>query len=133
MAALVFDFGLAHIGIAIAEPRGQVARGLATIAAKHGKPRWDALDPLIAEWQPSALVVGLPLNMDGTPSAMSNRARAFGQQLAQRYGLTVDYADERLSTFEAASRGAEGQRSHATAAAVIAETWLSRAPQAPLR
>ena len=110
-----------------------VARGLATISAKQGTPRWDALDPLIAEWQPSALVVGLPLNMDGTPSAMSNRAQDFGQRLAQRYGLTVDYADERLSTFEAASRGAEGQRSHATAATVIAETWLGRVPQAPLR
>ena len=64
--------------------------------------------------------------MDGSPSAMSERARAFGQRLAKRYALPVDYADERLSTFEALSRGADAADAHAEAAAVIAETWLSR-------
>lgn len=126
MAALVFDFGLKHIGVAIAQPCGNIARGLATIPAKNGTPRWSALDPLLAEWQPTTLVIGLPLNMDGTASEMSTRARDFGQQLARRYAVPIDYADERLSTFEASSRGAEGARSHAAAAEVIAETWLDR-------
>ena len=124
MAALVFDFGLKHIGVAFAQPCGNIARALATIPAKNGTPRWDVLDPLLAEWQPTTLVIGLPLNMDGTASEMSTRARDFGQQLAHRYALPIDYADERLSTFEANSRGAKG--SHAAAAEVIAETWLGR-------
>lgn len=126
MPALVFDFGLKHIGVAVAEPCAELARGIASIAAKDGTPRWDALDALVREWQPVTLVVGLPFNMDGSPSEMSERARAFGQQLAKRYALPVDYADERLSTFEAVSRGADAADAHAEAAAVIAETWLSR-------
>lgn len=126
MPALVFDFGLKHIGVAVAEPCAALARGIASIAAKDGTPRWDALDALVREWQPATLVVGLPFNMDGSPSEMSERARAFGQRLAERYALPVDYADERLSTFEAVSRGADAADAHAEAAAVIAETWLSR-------
>ena len=126
MAALVFDFGLKHIGVAVAEPQADLARGIASVAAKDGVPRWNALDALVREWRPAALVVGLPLNMDGTPSEMSKCARAFGQHLGERYALPVDYADERLSTFEAVSRGADAADAHADAAAVIAETWLSR-------
>lgn len=126
MSALVFDFGLKHIGVAIAEPRAELARGIASVAAQDGTPRWDALDGLVREWQPTTLVVGLPLNMDGSPSEMSKRAEAFGERLGERYALPVDYADERLSTFEAISRGADAAAAHADAAAVIAETWLSR-------
>ena len=123
--ALVFDFGMKHIGVAVAEPRADLARGLATIRARAGVPLWQALDPVVAEWQPERLVVGLPINMDGTPSAVSDRARRFGERLAARYALTVDYADERLSTFEAISRGADADDAHAQAAQVIGETWLN--------
>ena len=123
--ALVFDFGMKHIGIAIAEPRAQVARGLVTIPAKAGEPHWHALDPVVKEWQPVRLVVGLPINMDGTPSEGSAQARRFGRRLAARYALTVDYADERLSTFEAISRGAPADAAHTQAAEVIGETWLN--------
>ena len=122
---LVFDFGMKHIGIAVAEPRADLARGLTTIPAKAGEPHWQALDPVVKEWQPERLVVGLPINMDGTPSQGSARARRFGRRLAARYALTVDYADERLSTFEAISRGAPADASHTQAAQVIGETWLN--------
>ncbi len=125
MTALVFDFGLAHIGVAVALRRANMARGLATVAARDGAPRWQSLDALIREWQPSTLVVGEPLNMDGTPSEMSARAHGFGTALAERYALPVEYADERLSTFEAVSRGAPPTDAHALSAQVIAETWLN--------
>ena len=123
--ALVFDFGMKHIGIAIAEPLADLARGLTTIPAKSGEPHWQALDPVVEEWQPERLVVGLPINMDGTPSDGSAQARRFGKRLAARYDLTVDYADERLSTFEAVSRGAPADAVHTLAAQVIGETWLN--------
>ena len=126
---LVFDFGMKHIGIAVAEPQADLAWGLTTIPARDGKPRWNVLDPLVREWRPERLVVGLPVNMDGTPSEASLRARHFGRRLAVRYALAVDYADERLSTFEAVSRGAHADDAHAQAAEIIGETWLSeRAP-----
>lgn len=133
-SALVFDFGLKHIGVAVALPDQNFARGLATVAARDGQPQWSSLDGLLNEWRPDRLVVGDPLNMDGSASPMAARARDFGQQIAERYGLAVDYVDERLSTFEALSRGtdereshAHGRTSHAVAAETIAETWLGRA------
>lgn len=127
MTTLAFDFGLRHIGVAVAEERIGHARAVATIGARDGAPHWQQLDALMAEWKPAQLVVGLPLNMDGTASAMCDRARAFGAALERRYGIPVAYADERLSTFEAKDRGAPPGDVHALAAEVIAETWL-RAP-----
>lgn len=146
-AVLVFDFGLKHIGVAVAQQSVRIAQALTTLAAQDGSPHWATLDSLVAEWRPTALIVGLPLNMDGTPSAMAQRARDFGSHLATRYALATQYVDERLSTFEAQSRFAQqaeeqlkrtGRRVkqsgringdahiHALAAEVIAETWLRR-------
>ena len=125
-SALVFDFGLKHIGVAIALASQDLTRGIATVAARDGQPHWPSLDALLDEWQPDCLVVGDPLNMDGSASPMAVRARDFGEQVAERYGLGVDFVDERLSTFEALSRGADEHDSHALAAEMIAETWLGR-------
>ncbi|MCY3814576.1 MAG: Holliday junction resolvase RuvX [Gammaproteobacteria bacterium] len=126
-SALVFDFGLKHIGVAVALSEQNLARGIATVAARDGKPHWPALDALLDEWRPDCLVVGDPLNMDGTASSMAAHARNFARQIAERYGLDLDLVDERLSTFEALSRGADERDSHALAAETIAETWLGRA------
>ena len=129
IAALVFDFGLRHIGVAVALVGPRIARPLATAPAEQGRPRWQKVDALVAEWQPAHLVVGEPLNMDGTPSDMATRAKGFGKALAARYRIPVSYADERLSTFEARARGADARDTHALAAEVIAETWLAAQPR----
>ena len=102
------------------------------------EPDWRRLDALIAEWRPSALVVGLPLRLDGGEQAMSRAARAFADALGQRYRLDVQLVDERLTSNEAARRFA-GQRAAGTAkrkhangidaiaAEVILENWLGSA------
>ena len=123
--ALVFDFGLKHVGVATAEPKAHLARALTTVRARDGVPQWEAVDRLVADWRPEVLVVGLPLNMDGTPSDISALARRFGDRLEDRYGLPVEFADERLTTFEAVSRGGDEDAAHALAAEVIGETWLN--------
>ena len=129
MAYLVFDFGTRHIGIAVAEPRAASATPLTTTRAKDGIPVWDEIDRVVAQWQPEGLVVGLPLNMDGTESDMSARARRFGSALRKRYGMKTVFADERLSTFEAGTRSEDrGRPDHAAAAVVIAETWMAEQP-----
>ena len=120
MPHLAFDFGLKTIGVAVTEPRAGTASALGTVRARNGIPVWDALDTLVREWRPEGFVVGLPLNMDDTESEMSLAARRFGGRLGARYGVAVAFADERLSTFEAIGRGG----GHATAAQIIAETWL---------
>ena len=92
------------------------------------------VEALIKEWQPDAIVVGLPLNMDGTRSEMSERAEKFARRLNGRFNLPVHTHDERLTTFEAkGQRLAQGQRGgyrerpvDALAAALLLEGWLEQ-------
>lgn len=118
---LAFDFGLRHIGVAAGQTVTGTASPVATLRARDGKPDWPELTKLVAEWNPTRLLVGLPLNMDDTESEMSERARRFAAELARRTGLPTDLVDERLTTRAATEAGG----THAHAAALIAETWLN--------
>ena len=85
------------------------ASPLPELKARDGKPDWPAVEALVAQWKPDAFVVGLPLNMDGSESAMSARARKFARQLEGRFGVPCHLIDERLSSREARDIG----RAHA--------------------
>jgi putative Holliday junction resolvase len=98
---IAFDYGTRFIGVAVGQSITRTASPLAALPAKDGTPNWDQIAALLKEWQPQRLVVGLPLNMDGTPSDMSQRAEKFAKRLHGRYGLPVEMSDERLSSFEA--------------------------------
>ena len=109
------------------------ARELCTLKAQNGVPDWNQVEKLIKEWKPDAIVVGLPLNMDGTPSEMSERAEKFARRLHGRYNLPVHTHDERLTTFEAkGEQMARGGRHgsyrdnpvDAIAAALLLQGWL---------
>ncbi len=101
---LVFDFGTKSIGVAVGQMVTGTASPLDAIAAKQGIPNWQAVSALIDEWQPDALLVGLPLNMDGTEQDITNRSRKFANRLHNLSRKTVHQFDERLSTVEAKSR-----------------------------
>lgn len=98
---VAFDYGTRFIGVAVGQSVTRTASPLAAIPAKDGTPDWNRIEALLKEWQPQRLVVGLPLNMDGTPSDMSQRAEKFARRLHGRFGLPVEMCDERLSSFEA--------------------------------
>jgi putative Holliday junction resolvase len=98
---LAFDFGTSHIGVAIGQTITRTATPLPALKARDGVPDWAQLEKLIAEWQPQLLLVGLPLNMDGSEAPMTARAKKFGQRLHGRFNLPVEWWDERLSSFEA--------------------------------
>jgi putative Holliday junction resolvase len=98
---LGFDFGMKNIGVAVGQELTNTASPLTVIKAREGIPDWGQIQSLINEWQPQQLIVGLPLNMDGTEQEMSAAARRFGNRLNGRFRLPVDWQDERLSTFEA--------------------------------
>ena len=83
---LAFDFGTRRIGVAVGNELLHSARELTPLPARDGIPDWNVVTRLIEEWQPDLFVVGLPLNMDGTESLMSTRARKFGNRLHGRYG-----------------------------------------------
>jgi putative Holliday junction resolvase len=104
---LSFDFGLARIGVAVGETETGHAHPLAPIADEANAARFAAIEKLLAEWKPSALVVGLPTHLDGSEHAMTARCRRFANQLHGRYGLPVALVDERLSSAEAEGRLAE--------------------------
>ncbi len=96
-----FDFGMKRIGVAIGQTVTKTARALDTIHAKAGEPNWQAITKLINKWLPDALVVGIPLNMDGTDQPISHQARQFAHALRERFHLPVHEIDERLTTKDA--------------------------------
>lgn len=98
---LGFDFGTTRIGVACGQSVTGTAAPLAPLAARDGIPDWARLDALIDEWQPDTLVVGLPLNMDGSISEMARRARKFANRIQDRYQRPCFLIDERLTTAEA--------------------------------
>lgn len=132
ITALAFDFGTRSIGLAYGQSLTGSARELDPLPAKDGKPDWDQVQRIVKEWQPKVLLVGLPLNMDGSESEFGARARKFGQRLHGRLGLPVEYADERLSTRaakeEARERGHRGDYANqpvdSIAARIFLEDWL---------
>ncbi|MBL8453932.1 MAG: Holliday junction resolvase RuvX [Zoogloea sp.] len=104
---LGFDFGLARIGVAVGETETGHAHPLAVISEEANAARFAAIEAILAEWKPTALVVGLPTHMDGSEHAMTGRCRRFANQLHGRYGLPVTLVDERLSSAEAEERLSE--------------------------
>lgn len=98
---LAFDFGTKSIGVAIGQRITATARPLPALKAQDGTPDWNAVAKLLQEWQPEAVIVGLPLNMDGTEQPLTARARKFANKIHGRFGVAVKLHDERLSTVEA--------------------------------
>lgn len=98
--ALSFDYGTKRIGVAVGQTITGTASELVPLKAKDGIPNWQEIEKLIKEWQPDILLVGLPLNMDGSESEMSKRARKFANRLHGRFGKPFEMVDERLSSEE---------------------------------
>lgn len=96
-----FDFGKKYIGIAVGQEVTGNANPLGSIKANDGIPHWPSLEKYLSEWQPDLVVVGLPLNMDGTEQQLTKDARKFGNRVAGRFGVKVEFQDERLTTADA--------------------------------
>jgi putative Holliday junction resolvase len=134
---LGFDYGARRIGVASGNRISQSARPLPALIANKGEPDWVRVDALLSEWQPEALVVGLPLTLDGGEQAITRGARAFADALGMRSKLPVHMVDERHTSQEAARRFAaqraagsarrrDAENIDSLAAAVILESWLTR-------
>lgn len=132
-----FDFGTRSIGVAVGQSVTQSASPLAAIPAKQGTPIWEQLDPLVKEWRPEALVVGIPLTLDGTELSVTAVARNFALLLKNRYQQPVFGIDEQLTTRSAkeelfASGGFKALKKtdvDSLSARIILETWFSRKPE----
>ncbi|AHG73763.1 Holliday junction resolvase [Mannheimia sp. USDA-ARS-USMARC-1261] len=129
---IAFDFGTNSIGCAVGQSITGTAQGLNSFKARDGIPKWEEIGKLLQEWKPDILVVGLPLNMDGTEQPLTQRARKFANRLNGRFNLPVELQDERLTTVEAKaeifSRGGykalKKDKVDSISACLILESWF---------
>ena len=132
---LGFDYGSRYIGVAVGHTSPAMAQPLTSLTAQKGEPPWKEIDALLKTWSPNALIVGIPLNMDGSEQAITHSARFFLENLQQRFHLPVFAVDERLTTVEARARlfSSGGYKAlhkkaiDSVAAQLIIETWLESA------
>jgi len=130
--AIGIDYGLKNIGFAYGQTLTQTAQALPALKAKDGIPQWDQVQQILEQWQPDKVIIGLPLNMDGSESELCQRVRKFGNRLHGRFGANIDFMDERLSSFavkeEEKARGHKGDYGKnpidSLAAQLILEDWL---------
>jgi len=104
ITVLGFDYGTKSIGVAIGQSLTGSANPLLSIKAVDGIPKWEEIGLLIEEWKPDLVVVGLPLNMDGSEQEMTQRARKFANRINGRFGIKIATQDERLTTADAKAR-----------------------------
>lgn len=129
---IAFDFGTKSIGCAVGQSITGTAQGLPAFKAEQGIPNWDLIGKMLAEWQPDLLVVGLPLNMDGTEQELTQRAKKFANRLNGRFNLPVQLHDERLTTTEARSeifarggyKALKKDKVDSISACLILESWF---------
>lgn len=122
---LAFDYGLKRTGVASGNRITRTATPQATISAE-GDARFGLIAARLKEWQPDALVVGVPYHPDGAAHENTARALKFARQLRGRYGLPVFEVDERYSTTEAHALGAKD--ADAVSACIILEQFLRSLP-----
>ena len=98
---LSFDFGEKRIGIAIGNSITKTSHPLETINTDKNTERYRLIELLLKTWEPVKLVIGYPLNEDGTLSKMSLLAKKFGMKLGNKYNIPIVMIDERFTSSEA--------------------------------
>ena len=131
---IAIDFGLRYLGIAASSRLIPRPFGITTLIAQSGKPKdWSKLEEILREYKPHTILVGLPLNMDGSESEMSEKAKAFGKSLCSSTSIPVQFVDERLSSWEvkqinlgySKNKQRKTAKIHEESACLIAQTWVS--------
>jgi len=132
VTALGLDLGEKRIGVAISDPQGLTARPLTVIARESREKDLERIRQLAAQFGAALIVIGLPLNMDGTEGPGARLAKRFANRVRRARELEVKLWDERLTTFEADQQMLESGLSperrkelrDAVAAAVILQDYL---------
>ena len=124
ITVLAFDYGTKRIGVAVGNSLTKSSEALNQINNSSEEFRFKSVEQLILQWNPSVVVVGLPLHPDGAEHAMTQKARRFGQQMVGRYSKPVYFVDERYSSvvLEGDVQYQESLDSHA--AALILEQFF---------
>jgi len=134
MRIAALDVGEARIGIAVSDELGLTAQGVGVVQRRGGRHDLEALAERLAPYQPERLVVGLPLNMNGTEGPQAEKVRAFATRVAEHLALPLEFSDERLTTVAAERTLLEADLSRRrrrdlvdqVAATLILQTYLDR-------
>lgn len=130
LTVLAFDFGMKRIGVAVGQSAIGVANPLDVLKAQDGIPNWDTLKTLIDTWKPQQLIVGHPINMDGSDQLITHAAKRFAGRLRHRFNIPVDQIDERMTTLAARDWAFEEkgrqQSIDSIAAKLILEDWFAQ-------
>ena len=130
MQILAFDFGTQHIGVAVGQTVTKTSSPLIILnVAREGKEIWKTISSLIDEWKPDQLLVGKPLNMDGTPSEMMKKVDPFFKKLQKISNIPCELVDERLTSFEAKQlieTQSKDDRVDDLAAKIFLDNWIEQ-------
>ena len=113
MRVMGLDVGTKRIGVAVSDPLGITAQALTTIVKENSEKTYKALEDIIREKEITKIVVGLPINMDGSEGPKAKEARLFADSLKEKFNIIVNMQDERLSTLEVEKRMIEADASRA--------------------
>ena len=127
MQIVAFDFGEKKIGVAVGQTSTYTSSPLQVIFNNHDKVNWNEISVLLEEWKPELILVGKPLNMDGTDSEIMMKVDAFYKKLESLYDAKFEYVDERLTTFEAKDILKENivETVDANAAKILIDNWFN--------
>ena len=127
MQIVAFDFGEKKIGVAVGQTSTYTSSPLQVIFNNHDKVNWNEIGILLEEWRPELILVGKPLNMDGTDSDMMKKVDTFYKKLESLYDAKFEYVDERLTTFEARDILKENnvETVDANAAKILIDNWFN--------
>jgi len=124
--ALGLDYGRRRMGAAIGQKLIGSARPMPIIPVKGGEPDWCALDKIVAQWRPEAIVLGKPTNLDGSIHELNDEIETLAKRFKKRYETAVFFVDEHLSSRMAIEKKKAGAKSplDSIAAGLILETWF---------
>ena len=134
---IAFDFGLKRTGVAVGNTLTGSASPERTLQSHNEQPNWEAITALFEEWRPEQLVVGMPIELDGSENPLKKRIDRFCNQLNGRYNLPVDQENEQFTSIEAAERLKQLRQSgrkrkiekediDKVAASIILESWMEK-------
>ena len=127
MQIIAFDYGEKKIGVAVGQTSTNTSSPLKVIFNNHGKVNWDEINSLLNEWNPDLIIVGKPLNMDGTESEVMKKVDKFYNNLMKIYKARYEYVDERLTSFEAKEilKDNKAELVDANAAKILIDNWFN--------
>ena len=126
MQIIAFDYGEKKIGVAVGQTSTNTSSPLQIIFNKDNKTNWISISSLLDEWKPNLILLGKPLNMDGSDSEIMKKVDKFYKELKSIYDADIEFVDERLTTFEAREilKDEKHDNVDAHAAKILIDNWF---------